>query len=297
MIYRVTHTTTYAYSQPVSLCHNLLHLTPRATARQRCITNSMEVAPRPAIESFHSDFFGNAAAFLTIQEPHRRLTVTARCLIEVTPSTPPVPEDTPPWEEVRASLPSSRDRDGLEAAQFVFDSAYIKASAELTAYVLPSFPPDRPLLDAVLDLTERIHTDFRYDPTATTVATPLADVLANRRGVCQDFAHLQIGCLRSLGLAARYVSGYLLTQPPPGQPRLVGADASHAWPSVYCPGHGWLDVDPTNNQIPSEKHITLAWGRDYDDVSPVKGVILGGGEHGVSVAVDVIPADGGSIQA
>ena len=218
--------------------------------------------------------------------------MTARHLIEVTPFIPPVAAETPAWETVRSSLPLC-DVEGLEAEQFVFDSAYIKAMPSRPATPRRRSRPVGRCSKAVLDLTHRIHTEFQYDPTATTVATPLSDVLASRRGVCQDFAHLQIGCLRSLGLAARYVSGYLLTRPPPGQRRLVGADASHAWPAVYCPGRGWLDVDPTNDQIPSDKHITLAWGRDYDDVSPVKGVILGGGEHSVSVAVDVVPADEG----
>ena len=293
MIYSVTHTTTYVYSQPVSLCHNLVHLTPRTTYRQTCIVTSLEVAPRPAVESAHVDFFGNTAHFLTIQEPHKCLTLTARHMVEVAPFLPPPPGETPPWEAVRARLARPADAHTLEASEFVFNSGSVHAAGPLADYAAPSFPAGRPLLDAVLDLTRRIHADFRYDPTATTVTTPLADVLASRRGVCQDFAHLQIGCLRSLGLAARYVSGYLLTQPPPGQPRLVGADASHAWPSVWCPGPGWIDVDPTNNQAPSDKHITLAWGRDYDDVSPIKGVILGGGAHDVAVAVDVVPADAG----
>jgi transglutaminase-like putative cysteine protease len=177
---------------------------------------------------------------------------------------------------------------GLEAYQFVFPSTYVPFLEELAAYANPSFAAGRPLLAAVLELSERIHRDFRFDVLATNVATPLREVLARRCGVCQDFAHLQIGCLRALGLAARYVSGYLLTRPPPGEPRLVGGDASHAWLSVYYPALGWIDVDPTNNLVPSDQHITLAWGRDYEDVSPIKGVLLGGGEQGVSVGVDVI---------
>ena len=292
MIYRVTHSTTYVYSQSVSLCHNLVHLTPRNTQRQSCIVTSLEVSPRPAVEASHFDFFGNAVHFLTIQEPHRRLTLTARHMVEVVPYTAPGLGETPPWEAVRVQLARPTDADNLEASQFAFDSASVRAWAALADYAAPSFPLGRPLFDAVLDLTRRIHAEFRYDPTATTIATPLSDVLASRRGVCQDFAHLQIGCLRSLGLASRYVSGYLLTRPPPGQARLVGADASHAWPSVYCPGRGWIDVDPTNNQVPSDRHVTLAWGRDYDDVSPIKGVILGGGEHTVTVGVDMAPAEG-----
>lgn len=199
MIYRVTHSTTYAYSQPVSLCHNLVHLAPRNTHRQTCIVTTLEVAPRPAIEVQHVDFFGNAVYFLTIQEPHKRLTLTARHMVEVAPFTPPDPGETPPWEAVRALLTHPTDADGLEASQFVFDSASVRAGAALAGYAAPSFPPGRPLLDAVLDLTHRIHAEFRYDPTATTIATPLSDVLASRRGVCQDFAHLQVGCMRSWG--------------------------------------------------------------------------------------------------
>jgi transglutaminase-like putative cysteine protease len=237
------------------------------------------------------DYFGNPASFFTVQEPHRQLTITAVHVIEVIPPAVPDPTATPPWETVRDLLARDRGPAAVEACQFVFDSPYVHASPELTAYAAVSFDPGRPLLQAVLDLTGRIHTEFRYDPRATTLATPLQEVFANRRGVCQDFAHLQIACLRSQGLAARYISGYLCTMAPPGRERLVGADASHAWLSVYCPGHGWIDIDPTNNVIPSDKHVLLAWGRDYDDVSPIKGVILGGGQHTVKVAVDVVPLE------
>jgi len=291
MTYRVTHTTTYVYSEPVTLCHNLVHLTPRDTLQQTTRHHQLLVSPLPAVSKGRTDFFGNHAQFFTIQEPHQKLVVTARCSTQVTQSVPPATDDTLPWEQVRASLEADRSPAGLESYQFAFDSPYIKTSPDLATYAAPSFTPGRPLLEAVLDLTQRIHKDFRYDDTATTVTTPIHEVLRVRRGVCQDFAHLEIGCLRSLGLAARYVSGYLLTNPPAGQQRLVGADASHAWLSVCCPGSGWIDVDPTNNQIPSQKHITLAWGRDYDDVSPLKGVILGGGDHSVSVGVDVVMAN------
>jgi transglutaminase-like putative cysteine protease len=301
MIYRVTHTTTYAYSEPVTLCHNLVHLTPRDTPGQKSRHHQLLVSPLPAVAKSHTDFFGNHAQFFTVQEPHKRLSVTARSSTHVTPIPPPDAHQTPPWEQTRAALETDHSAHGLETYQFAFDSPYVKTSPELADYAAGSFPAGRPLLDALLDLTRRIHHDFRYDHTATTVATPIHEVLRLRRGVCQDFAHLQIGCLRSLGLAARYVSGYLLTNPPPGQQRLIGADASHAWLSVYCPvqeeGPGpwtagaWIDVDPTNNQIPSHKHITLAWGRDYDDVSPIKGVVLGGGDHSVAVGVDVALAN------
>jgi transglutaminase-like putative cysteine protease len=291
MIYRITHTTTYDYSSAVTLCHNLAHLTPRDSARQRCQETNLQVTPLPAVENAHVDYFGNPVIFFTVQEPHRQLVVKAEHTTEVEPYFQPDPTATPCWEEVRAQLAVGRDADCLDAYQYVFDSPYIRVSAELAEYASPSFSPGRRLLEAVLDLTARIHADFRYDPRATTLSTTLSEVLAGRRGVCQDFAHLEIGCLRSLGLAARYVSGYLLTQPREGQTRLVGADASHAWLSVWCPGAGWVDVDPTNNVIPSDEHILLGWGRDYDDVSPIKGVILGGGDHRVTVGVGVIRSD------
>jgi transglutaminase-like putative cysteine protease len=179
--------------------------------------------------------------------------------------------------------------DLVDVYQFTFDSPLVKASADLAAYAAESFTPRRPIVAAVLDLSRRIHADFLFDPTATTVSTPLPEVLALRRGVCQDFAHLATGCLRSLGLAARYVSGYLLTLPPPGKPRLTGSDASHAWVAIHTGNGGWFDFDPTNDLVPSLEHITLSWGRDYSDVCPIKGVFVGGGQHGLSVHVDVAP--------
>ena len=288
MQYQVTHTTTYEYSEPVLLCQNLAHLTPRSVAEQQCWLSDLSITPQPAVLSSRIDFFGNPATFFTVQEPHRQLTLTASHLVEVLPRALPVAEQSPAWEQVRDQLLSDRSPTVLEAFQFTFGSRYAQPSAELADYALSSFGPGCPLLQGVLDLTRRIHGDFVYDPKATTVATPLHEVFARRRGVCQDFAHLQIACLRSLGLAARYVSGYLCTTPSPTQPRLIGADATHAWLSVYCPGSGWVDIDPTNDQVPSDKHILLAWGRDYDDVSPVKGVILGGGQHVVRVSVHVV---------
>lgn len=285
MLYAVTHTTTYSYADPVSLCHNLVHLRPRPAARQTCLHSSMIVQPEPRFLQHHHDYFGNPITLFTIQEPHKKLQITVKHRIEVT-SAQPAKADTG-WEQARETLRG--DRTFLDAHQFVFDSHYIQRNAALLAYATPSFAPGRPLLDAVADLTARIHREFRYDAKATTLATPLGEVLAHRHGVCQDFAHLAIGCLRSLGLAARYVSGYLETRAPAGRERLVGADASHAWFAAFCPGVGWVDFDPTNNVLPAERHITIAWGRDYDDISPIKGVILGGGEHTMSIAVDVTP--------
>jgi transglutaminase-like putative cysteine protease len=289
MIYHVSHETRYEYADLVSTSHNLLHLAARTCPCQTRLRQHLEYNLPPAVEVTRPDYFGNPTTFLTIQEPHREFVILAFNVVNVHPLPLPDPQATMPWEDVARFLRTDRSESTLDAYQFAFDSAYVSGSAELAAYAAPSFPPGRPVLEALMDLTRRIQSEFRYDPEATTTATPLSEVLDLRHGVCQDFAHLQIGCLRSLGLAARYVSGYLLTTPPPGKEKLVGADASHAWVSLYVPGHGWVDTDPTNNLMPREHHIVLAWGRDYDDVSPIKGVILGGGEHQVTVAVDVTP--------
>jgi transglutaminase-like putative cysteine protease len=288
MIYRVRHTTTYAYASSVSLSHNAICLRPRDSMVQTCSAYELLVYPEPAVLNHTVDCFGNQVTFFVLQEPHTALTMTANSTVEVTAPDLPHLATLLPWEEVRDHLRCDRSEASLEAYQFVFDSRHIATRPDLLSYAASSFPPGRPLLEAVHDLTRRIHTDFTYDPKATSVSTPVNDVLRDRHGVCQDFAHLQIGCLRALGLAARYVSGYLLTQPPPGQEPLVGAQASHAWVSVYCPGYGWIDVDPTNNVFPTDGHITVAFGRDYSDVSPIKGVFLGGGEHTLQVDVDVV---------
>jgi len=290
VIYRVAHTTTYEYADPVSLGHHLVHLTCRPTPTQTARHASLRVDPEPKATTARTDAFGNPMQFFAIQEPHDRLKVTAFNSVGLRPVAAPAFADTPAWDHVVARLTLDRSAEALDALQFTFPSPYVPTLAELVEYARPSFEPGRPLLAALVELMGRIHADFRYDATATNLATPVDAVLLDRRGVCQDFAHLMIGCLRGLGLPARYVSGYLRTTPPPGQARLVGADASHAWLAVWCPGHGWIDLDPTNDVVPSDKHVTLAWGRDYDDVSPVKGVILGGGAHAVTVAVEVTPA-------
>jgi transglutaminase-like putative cysteine protease len=287
--FRISHTTTYDYSEPVSLCQNVAHLAPRSEETQKTEETVMHIAPDPAVIDERTDYFGNPVAYYTIQEPHRRLMVTVSHLVSVAPRTPPHADETSAWEAVRERLPTDRDPAWLDAYQFVFDSLYVRTDSRYAAYAAPSFPKDRPILSAALDLTRRINTEFAYDPRSTTIATPVAEVFSSRRGVCQDFAHLQLACLRSLGLAARYVSGYLATVPPPGKPRLIGADATHAWVSLFCGDAGWVDLDPTNNLIPSDRHVMLAWGRDYEDVSPLKGVILGGGKHTVHVSVDVRP--------
>jgi transglutaminase-like putative cysteine protease len=287
--YRVSHVTTYHYEEAASVCHNELRLSPRAGSHQRPRRTQLRVDPAPSALVPQLDFFGNQVHFLTLQEPHRQLVITAKSDVEVTRAAPP--DATPPWETVRERVQHDRALEALDAYQFVFASPHVAMDDDLLDYAVPSFPNGRPLLDAVGELTRRIYGEFAYDQTATTVATPVADVLRERRGVCQDFAHLEIACLRALGLPARYVSGYIQTTPPPGKPRLVGADASHAWLAVWLGDAGWIDVDPTNDQLPSDQHITVAWGRDYADVSPLRGVVLGGGSQRMTVAVDVTPLD------
>jgi len=291
MIYRIVHNTTYKYKQPVSVGTHVAYLTPRTQPHHVCLTHELLVTPVPDSLRERADYFGNTFNFFTIQEPHDELNIEAHSRVVV--DGPPVkwPGNGPAWDEVVRSLPSDLNEAGLDAYQFVFESPRVSPRPGFANYATPSFSPGRPLTEAILDLTARIHRDFKFDSRATNVRTSPEEVLRSRRGVCQDFAHFEVGCLRSLGLAARYVSGYIRTYPPPGRPRLVGADASHAWVSVYCPGTGWLDVDPTNNLVPSESHVTLAWGRDYGDVSPVRGVILGGRDHKLQVRVDMEPLD------
>jgi transglutaminase-like putative cysteine protease len=291
MIYRVCHETVYDYPREVSVSHNVAHLTARDDVRQTRLHSSLELSVQPAVSQAQRDYFGNPVTMFTIQTPHRHLSVRAENLVQVHPPPLPHPSSSPAWETVCELLRRPRDPEALAACEFTFDSTFIPLATWQREYAAPSFPPGRPVLEAVMDLTRRIHDDFTFDACATTTTTPLPDVFALRRGVCQDFAHLEIACLRSLVLAARYVSGYLRTLPPPGQPRLQGADASHAWLSVYCPGAGWVDFDPTNDLIATNEHILLAWGRDFDDVSPIKGVILGGGGHTLHVAVDVVSVD------
>ncbi|MEP6714228.1 MAG: transglutaminase family protein [Terriglobia bacterium] len=290
MTYRIVHRTTYKYKHPVSFGNHAVYLNPRTDERQRCEAYQLTVDPLPATHSERTDYFGNRVSFFTVQEPHDQLAIEARSVVSLDPAEP-WPEHGPAWEEVARSLPGDTTPAGLDAFQFVFESPRIRPGPDFAEYAGESFTAGRPLPEALLDLTARIHREFRYDSKATNVRTPPEEVLREKKGVCQDFAHLQIACLRSLRLPARYVSGYLRTYPPPGRPRLIGADASHAWLSVYCPGSGWLDVDPTNNVVPSQSHVTLAWGRDYGDVSPVRGVILGGRDHKLDVAVDMEPLE------
>jgi transglutaminase-like putative cysteine protease len=291
MTYRIVHKTTYRYKYPVSVGNHVACLTPRSLPHHQCTRHELRIHP-PVRLTRRTDYFGNQLSFFTIQHPHRRLVVEARSEVVIDGQKAPAREQAIPWEEAVKTLSRDYRPESLEAYQFVFESPRIRPSAQLAAYAAKSFTPGRPFIEALLDLTARIHADFRFDAKATNVRTPTEEVFRKRCGVCQDFAHLEIACLRSLSLPARYVSGYLRTHPPPGRPRLIGADVSHAWLSAYCPGVGWLDVDPTNNVVPSQNHVTVGWGRDYGDVSPLRGLILGGRDHTLKVSVDVEAIDG-----
>lgn len=287
MKYRVTHTTAYSYSEPASLSQNELFLTPRSTNRQQVMQTQLSFAPQPQYVHRRIDYFGNVVHVFMIEQPHAELSLTATSIVRTGRSLRIEPAATLPWEEVERRLQAHTTPEDLEAYQFTFASPMISIDPAIQAYARTSFPPGRLVLEGGMDLMQRIFTEFAYDKAASTVDTPVAQVLANKSGVCQDFSHLAIACLRSQGLAARYVSGYLETLPPPGKPKLEGADASHAWVALYVPGEGWVDLDPTNNIFTGEAHITLAWGRDYSDVAPVKGVVMGGGLHTLAVEVDV----------
>ncbi len=287
MRYRVIHRTVYEYSEMVSVCHNETHLEPRNSSHQRCLETSLDVRPVPPTLTPETDYFGNPIEFFTLQEPHYQMEVVARSELEIAERTLPAPEETDPWDALRTHVRRERSVEALSAYEMCFASPSVPLLPSFAEYARSSFDLGRPLLDAALELTERIHHDFAFRPGATSVSTPIEEVMRTRTGVCQDFAHVQISCLRSLGLPARYVSGYIRTTPPKGQPRLVGADASHAWVSVWCGAAGWIDLDPTNDLLVSDQHVTVAWGRDYSDVAPIRGVVHGGRDHTVQVGVDV----------
>ncbi|ALG71490.1 transglutaminase [Azospirillum thiophilum] len=290
--YRVRHATAYDYGEDVPISHHLLHLALRPHPRQRIRRSVLTIEPVPAVRSDRVDYFGNTVTYIAVQEPHRNFSVIAESEVDVFDPPALTPDSSPAWEHVRDSLRGlTGPDDGAEITQYCFDSALVVSSPELLDYARISFTPGRPAVVAAIDLMNRINQDFAFDPAATTVATPLAEVMRNRRGVCQDFAHIAAGCVRALGLPARYVSGYLRTLPPPGRPRLVGADVSHAWTSVWCGPDGWLDICPTNACVANRDFITIAWGRDYDDVSPARGVLVGGAGHGLTVSVDVEPME------
>ncbi len=282
----MVHTTTYEYDAPVEQSYNEAHLRPRNTEYQECLAYELVVDPAPTSRFESVDPFGNSVTTFIVQGGFDRLSVTATSDVVVSPS--PRPPTGPPWESVRTMLEIDRQPSARDARRCRAPSRLVPTSTALAEFAQISFQPGRSLVESVQDLTDRIFTEFHYEPGFTSISTPLLEVFEQRRGVCQDFAHLMIGCIRSLGLAARYVSGYIETVPAPGQERLIGADASHAWASVYLPGWGWIDVDPTNDQFVAESYIITAWGRDYWDVSPLRGSVEGGGgSHRLDVAVDV----------
>ncbi len=285
MILKVNHTTTYRYGQPVSICHTEVHLTPRASARQTVLMHELTIEPAPDTRAARNDYFGNGVTAFSIHRPHRTLAITATSLVDRQAGDPIHPGLTPPWEQVRDEVRCHESDATFDAFQFIFESPRVKLGPAFAAYVEESFAAGRPLLEAARDLCRRIFTDFKYAQGATTVTTPVEEAFESRQGVCQDFAHIMIACLRSLGLPALYVSGCMR-----GSPDSIGAAASHAWVSVFSGSFGWLDFDPTNDLMPAGDHVTIAWGRDYSDVPPVKGVALGGGAQMIDVTVEVTPA-------
>ncbi len=294
MTLRVEHVTEYDYADPVELAAHMTHLRPRSLPWQRVLHYALRAEPAPSRVRWGEDHFGNPVAWLFLDRPHRFLRVTAEALVAIEARPVPDAAATPAWEEVAAL--ARRPAAAREVAEFVFGSTRAPLDADVRAYAAHSFPPGRPVLIALLNLMGRIRQEFRFDPEVTTVSTTVARVLQLRAGVCQDFAHLMIAGLRGLGLPARYASGYLRTLPPPGQARLRGADQSHAWVSCWLgPAHGWIGLDPTNDVVATDGHVWLGWGRDYGDVSPIRGILLGGGRHSLRVSVDIEPDAEGAV--
>ena len=289
MQFRIRHSTHYKYARRVTHCYNLANVVPRNTRRQRCLSNRITVSPHPAITRKRTDYFGNEACHFEIQRTHKELIITSVSDVQIDDHDRELDLDLGySYQETLDYLRQTKTQQVLDATEFILNSPMIERSEALADYARPSFEPGRSLKACVSELTSRIFNDFAYDPEFTTIATPLSEVLAHKRGVCQDFAHLQVGCLRSMGIPAKYVSGYIETLPAPGEEKLVGADATHAWIAYFSPNEGWVEFDPTNDKAANSQHIVTALGRDYYDVTPVKGVIFGGGESPIlSVSVDV----------
>jgi transglutaminase-like putative cysteine protease len=289
MFYTVHHQTEYIYSSTVTLSQQMLHLSPRNMFFQASQQHHLKIDPLPAEHIKGQDFFGNTTDYFAIFNPHMKMIVSSSFHVSLQNRLALANlQDSPAWELVKSQIKID-PFEAQDAIIYLYSSPHVKCSQALAQFALTCFTPNRPLVEAALDLTQRIFQQFEFDSQATEVSTPLEQVLLGKRGVCQDFAHLMIGCLRSIGLSCRYVSGYILTNPPEGAQRLIGADASHAWVSVYCPKYGWVDFDPTNNCIVNNEHITVAWGRDFRDVSPMHGIALGGGEQTLKVSVTVTP--------
>jgi transglutaminase-like putative cysteine protease len=292
MHYQITHTTNYGYSTPVNVCHNILTLTPRADDRVRCQNHRLRIRPHPTSSHRRIDYFGNHVMVFSIEENHDELSITSNSRVHVKPQPTTTPSSSVEWSTVSQRVSSREDSRWLSTYPYLFDSPRVQRNDELKAFALLEFLPQRPILESLLGLNSRIHREFEYDPVATHVFTPTLQAFRLKRGVCQDFAHILVASLRTIGLPARYVSGYLRTIPRPGKERLVGADQSHAWVAAYCGEQlGWVEVDPTNDCICGTDHIPIAWGRDYSDIVPVRGVFLGGGENTINVSVDVMPME------
>ncbi|MDB5947654.1 MAG: hypothetical protein JWQ33_2680, partial [Ramlibacter sp.] len=294
MLLRVIHETAYDYAPPVKTAQHVAHLKPRHDGQQQVLSHRLTVMPAPAQQTETTDVYGNTRAFFNLAGAHEELSVVADSVVAT--QVPAKPTDSVPWEAARERMRYHRSAAWDPASEFVFASPYVPRHEHFLAYARPCFTPGRPLWEASWELMERIHEDFTYETEATDISTPALEALDMRKGVCQDFAHIMLGCLRSLGLPGRYVSGYLLTRPPPGKARLIGSDASHAWVAVYLPGPegepgSWAELDPTNNRMPGEDYVRLATGRDYSDVSPIRGVIHGGAHHTLHVAVTVAPVE------
>jgi transglutaminase-like putative cysteine protease len=290
MKYQVTHSTKYVYQDIVSLSHNILRLTPRNLPSQSCSEHFLEVTPVPLSINNHTDYFGNPYKAFSLEEPHQELTVSASSIVTVEPTDIETGSIDSTVDELRHDLLSGNLPINPTVQQFLFDSPIVRTCSDFGTYAQDLFPSNVSVFKGAQKLMERIHRDFIFDPSVTSVHTTVEEVFKLKRGVCQDLAHFQIACLRSIGIPAKYVSGYLRTFPPPGQERLVGADVSHAWVSVYCGELGWIDMDPTNNVLVKEDHVILGWGRDYSDICPIQGRFLGGGQHSMQVSVDVVPA-------
>lgn len=286
-IYQIDHETMYTYSLPVLYSNHLVHMLPRPVSRQNWMSHSIEVDPAPTIRQERQDIFGNKVLAISIEEEHTVFRFKTTGIVEVNMEEPPKEGKSMPWENVAKLLERPTSDELLDASMYAYASPFAGFDDSVRNYALESFEPGRPIFDAAKELMTRIYSDCKYSPGATRIGAQPQEILRGRNGVCQDFAHLMIGCLKSLHLPCRYISGYLRTHPPKGQPKLVGADATHAWVSTFVPGHGWVEFDPTNNVLGGEEHIVIAWGRDFGDVSPLKGVITGGGNHTLKVAVNV----------
>ena len=289
MQFRIRHSTHYKYARRVTHCYNLANVVPRNTRRQRCLSNRITVSPHPAVTRKRTDYFGNEACHFEIQRTHKELIITSESEVQIEDHDRELDLDLGySYQETLDYLRQTKTQQVLDATEFILNSPMIERSEALADYARPSFEPGRSLKACVSELTSRIFNDFAYDPEFTTIATPLSEVLEHKRGVCQDFAHLQVGCLRSMGIPAKYVSGYIETLPAPGEEKLVGADATHAWIAYFSPNEGWVEFDPTNDKAANSQHIVTALGRDYYDVTPVKGDIIGVGDSPIlSVSVDV----------